>query len=82
MSDNSTPNTEKALYDIRDKLTDEIHSLNNELFEKKLRLNTVMNIIRKNCEHVWITDYIDSINGYKESQMIKYCEKCEATYQD
>lgn len=36
----------------------------------------------KNCKHIFIEDYIDNMNPYKECIYIKYCESCglEETY--
>lgn len=30
----------------------------------------------KNCKHLFVEDYIDSMNPYKEGIYIKYCEYC------
>ena len=33
--------------------------------------------LKYNCQHNWITDSVDSMKGYKQGIIIKYCEKCE-----
>ena len=30
----------------------------------------------KNCKHLFIEDYIDCMNPYREGIFIKYCEYC------
>ena len=38
--------------------------------------------LRINCHHIWVTDSIDLLKGYKEGVEIKYCEICELNYKD
>ena len=60
-------------------LLEDIRILKDKLFEKELELKQLNTNIIENCDHEWIIDYIDSIQGYKLSQRIKYCKKCEYT---
>ena len=48
-----------------------------ELKEKEADLKKVETYLKYNCQHNWITDSVDSMKGYKQGIIIKYCEKCE-----
>ena len=59
------------------RLYQEIVNLREELKEKEADLKKVETYLKYNCQHNWITDSVDSMKGYKQGIIIKYCEKCE-----
>ena len=61
------------------RLYQSIVNLKEELKEKEDSLKKVETYLKWNCDHNWITDSIDSMKGYKQGIIIKYCEKCELT---
>lgn len=70
----------EILYELQSIIENEIKQTKDVLFEKENYLKKITLLIQKNCEHEIITDYIDLLNGYRESVMIKYCKKCEKTF--
>ena len=54
-----------------------IVNLKEELKEKEEQLKKVETYLKFNCQHIWTTDYVDSMKNYKLGQVIKYCEICE-----
>ena len=70
----------KGLSDIiayKKRLYQEVVNLREELKEKEADLKKVKTYLKYNCQHNWITDSVDSMKGYKQGIIIKYCEKCE-----
>jgi len=70
----------KGLSDIiayKKRLYQEVVNLREELKEKEADLKKVETYLKYNCQHNWITDSVDSMKGYKQGIIIKYCEKCE-----
>ena len=61
------------------RLYQEVVNLREELKEKEADLKKVETYLKYNCQHNWITDSVDSMKGYKQGIIIKYCEKCELT---
>ena len=61
------------------RLYQEVVNLREELKEKESDLKKVETYLKYNCQHNWITDSVDSMKGYKQGIIIKYCEKCELT---
>ena len=61
------------------RLYQEVVNLREELKEKEADLKKVKTYLKYNCQHNWITDSVDSMKGYKQGIIIKYCEKCELT---
>ena len=59
------------------RLYQEVVNLREELKEKEADLKKVETYLKYNCQHSWITDSVDSMKGYKQGIIIKYCEKCE-----
>ena len=59
------------------RLYQEVVNLREELKEKEADLKKVETYLKYNCQHNWITDSVDSMEGYKQGIIIKYCEKCE-----
>ena len=59
------------------RLYQEVVNLREELNEKEADLKKVETYLKYNCQHNWITDSVDSMKGYKQGIIIKYCEKCE-----
>jgi len=51
--------------------------VSNEALEAKLV--TLNKEIQETCPHDWEHDFIDSLQGYKLSQPIKYCNICKLT---
>lgn len=62
------------------KLVRQIHNLKLLLEESEESLAKFQKYLATNCEHEWVVDSIDSIQGYKEGQLIKYCENCELSF--
>ncbi len=69
----------KMLIRFRDMAAREVMFMESELGDKKRALADVNLLISELCEHDWITDHIDQLAGYKQSQPIVYCSKCDAT---
>ena len=70
----------KGLSDIiayKKRLYQEVVNLREELKEKEADLKKVETYLKYNCQHNWITDSVDSMKGYKQGIIIKYCENCE-----
>jgi len=70
----------KGLSDIiayKKRLYQEVVNLREELKEKEADLKKAETYLKYNCQHNWITDSVDSMKGYKQGIIIKYCEKCE-----
>ena len=61
------------------RLYQEIVNLKEELKEKEAELKKFETYLQYNCNHIWITDSVDQMNGYRQGILIKYCEKCELT---
>ena len=59
------------------RLYQEVVNLREELKEKEADLKKVETYLKYNCQHNWITDSVDSMKGYKQGIIIKYCENCE-----
>ena len=59
------------------RLYQEVVNLREELKEKEADLKKAETYLKYNCQHNWITDSVDSMKGYKQGIIIKYCEKCE-----
>lgn len=67
------------LSDTIDHLKFSIRELDNMVFYKKELLKKVILYQQSKCNHNWNIDYIDQLDGYKESVTIKYCDICEYT---
>tara|TARA_Y100000817_G_C16450298_1_gene364723 strand:+ start:191 stop:451 length:261 start_codon:yes stop_codon:yes gene_type:complete len=61
------------------RLYQDIVNLKEELKEKEEELKRFETYLQYNCNHNWITDSVDQMNGYRQGILIKYCEKCELT---
>jgi len=61
------------------RLYQSIVNIKEELKEKEESLKKAETYLKYNCQHDWQTDYVDSMKGYKQGIMIKYCSKCELT---
>ena len=66
-----------VLVDIQRELITEITNLQDQLKQKKERLEHIKCILRSTCNHKWIVDSIDQMYPFKEGIRIKYCEYCE-----
>lgn len=58
---------------------EEIKNLKSKLQEEEKKLRETKNELIEICDHEWEVDFIDSMKGYKLSQRIRYCLKCELT---
>ena len=84
---------EESLQNEKYELTSEITDISNSIFfkegevknlkvkleEKRELLRKITNDLINICDHVWETDFIDSMKGYKLAIPIRYCKKCELT---
>ena len=61
------------------RLYQDIVNLKEELKEKEAELKKFETYLQYNCNHIWITDSVDQMNGYRQGILIKYCDKCELT---
>ncbi len=57
-----------------------IRDLKNLIFYKEELLEKLLKKQQSNCQHVWINDSIDKMDGYTECFPIKYCRECEISY--
>tara|TARA_Y100000590_G_C14937587_1_gene719966 strand:- start:7 stop:234 length:228 start_codon:yes stop_codon:yes gene_type:complete len=64
----------KTLISFVQKLRLEIQFLESDIEEKKIRLREAEEVIYQNCQHNWITDYIDI--DLDTSKTIIYCKYC------
>ena len=67
----------EILLKIKKQIESDLFFLDYEVESKKELLKEINETIMKNCEHNWITDYID-IHPDRTERII-YCEKCELT---
>ena len=51
-----------------------------DIIKNTTRINEIKSILKKICQHQWITDYID--DKYGSSQQIIYCFNCELSRKD
>ena len=51
------------------------------LKEEKEKLEKFNKYMCMFCQHNWIDDHIDCLDGYKLAVPIRYCEHCEMNYQ-
>ena len=63
---------------IRAQMEREIITMENILEEKREIFSKLSKNILNSCNHKWIEDYIDTHDNV--STLIKYCEKCESSY--
>ena len=69
-----------SVIEWKKKTENEINRLNYELEEKKELLKDIYKYLYENCNHEIVEDYVDQMKGYKLSVPIKYCEKCELSF--
>lgn len=74
---NTTGLNVNVLVEIQRELISEITTLEDQLKQKKERLEDIKCILRSTCNHKWIDDTIDQMYPFKEGICIKYCEYCE-----
>lgn len=60
-------------------LESSIKELSNLVFYKKELLKKLISYRQKTCNHYWIIDSTDQLEGYKECVTIKYCNYCNYT---
>jgi peptidoglycan hydrolase CwlO-like protein len=56
----------------------QIINLKEELREREEELKKAETYLLYNCDHNWVTDSIDNMNG-QQCTIIKYCTECELT---
>ena len=61
------------------RLYQEIVNLKEELKEKEAELKKFETYLQYNCNHIWITDSVEQMNGYRQGILIKKKKKCELT---
>ena len=66
------------LISIKEEYDREINTLNNIISIKQDRLDEINDILATQCNHDWQTDYVDV--DVERSEIIKYCKKCNLTY--
>ena len=57
-----------------------LHEYDYDIIKNTKRINEIKTILRKICQHQWVTDYID--DKYGSSQQIVYCFNCELSKTD
>ena len=57
-----------------------LHEYDYDIIKNTTRMNEINTILKKICQHQWITDYID--DKYGSSQQIIYCFNCELSKKD
>lgn len=72
----------KFIINYKDTLEQEIISMKNKLIQYNIEFEKVQKFILENCQHEWIDDHIDQMNGYKQAIPIRYCDKCLLTATD
>ena len=60
---------------VKKKLENEIMFLKSDIMEKEEILRKIKRVIDDNCQHNWITDYIDT--DVERTERITYCDICE-----
>ena len=73
-------NNSNILYTFKNIVENDIQNCKNYIYEKEGVLKKITDLIQNECKHDIITDYIDMLEGYKESVRIKYCKVCEKTF--
>ena len=76
MADNSI----QHIINYKNYLEREIISMEHKLKDYTIEFENVKTFILNNCKHEWVNDNIDQMEGYKLSVPIKYCNKCQSTY--
>lgn len=69
-----------SIISYKKKLYQRVFNLETELKEKQEELNRTKLYLRSHCNHNWVVDSIDSMKGYKQGIIIKYCDKCELNF--
>ena len=69
-----------SIISYKKNLSQTVFNLKTKLKERKEELEKVKLYLRDNCEHDWVVDSIDSMKGYKQGIIIKYCDNCELNF--
>ena len=75
-----TDNSIQHIINYKNYLEREIISMEHKLKDYTIEFENVKTFILNNCKHEWVNDNIDQMEGYKLSTPIKYCNKCQSTY--
>lgn len=74
-------NTFDGVLEYKRKTDNRIVQLELALKEEKEKLEKFNKYMYYKCEHSWVDDHIDCLEGYKLAVPIRYCEHCEMNYQ-
>lgn len=74
-------NTFDGVLEYKRKTENKIAHLEIALKEEKDKLEKFNKYMCYNCEHSWVDDHIDCLDGYRLAVPIRYCENCEMNYQ-
>ena len=66
------------LIKLKKQLTQELIQMKLDTISKENELKELVKHLKKNCKHVFETDYICS--GLEDIQYVKYCKHCELNY--
>ena len=69
-----------SIKEWKEKTESEIHRLEIQISDKKEILNDIYKYLYTHCKHEIVNDYVDQMEGYKLSIPIKYCTKCNLTF--
>ena len=69
-----------SVIEWKEKTEREVNKLTHALKEKKETLDDIYKYLYKNCKHEIVNDFVDQMEGYKLSIPIKYCTKCNLTF--
>ena len=73
-------NTFDGILEYKRKTSNNIARLEIELKEEKEKMEKFNKYMCYKCDHNWIDDNIDCLDGYKLSIPIRYCLYCEMNY--
>ena len=73
-------NDMSSIIEWKEKTEKEVDRLNYIIKEKKETLDDIYKYLYRNCKHEIVNDFVDQMDGYKLSIPIKYCTKCNLTF--
>ena len=77
---NNSNTNNNILFLCKENIIQEIREMKNMIYYKEELLQKITHQIQTDCQHEIVTDYIDLMDGYRESVKINYCKKCEKTF--
>ena len=66
----------RALVACRDELETEITSMSFSIGRKKDIVTKLNLVLQEVCNHVWMTDFVESTNEYGEVDTVIICDVC------